>query len=396
MIRRKLAALVAISVLGAMMVPSQARAATTYDISWGSDFFESGVPGFSARIYPGSVKVVTGDTLRIDSSNGVPVFLPAGVSPTEAAERWQNDVGDEYFILETDPDRGPTAYNFNTNLFVPTHTCGAADDACLWNGADPNEILITPEAEELNVTITATPGTVLYGVTFGGHDSGLRVEVVADAAEASTQAELDARAQQLRADDAAKAAALHQKYSDRKTWHRDANGRKVWDVWVGVENGPVTLMGMYPRRLTIKKGQTVQYHFDYEGMEAHNVVFPFKKGVNIMRNTFVFACDPDGDGTGQDVEPTNFDSFPPECPEGTELEIQLHPKEIATFGNGVFTGGKDFENSGVRSWQSLQDGFFSESPWNVKFRKASSDKGFRYLCTIHGPGLMGGRVIVKG
>jgi plastocyanin len=250
------------------------------------------------------------------------------------------------------------------------------------------------EAEELNVTITATPGTVLYGVTFGSHDSGLRIEVVSDPAAASTQASLDARAAQLRADDTAKAAALFQKYSDRSTWHRDGQGRKIWDVYVGVENGPVALLGMFPRRVEIKKGQTVQYHFDYEGMEHHNVVLPFNKGVNILNNTFLFMCDPDGAGTGADQPPLEGEAFPPECPEGTVLEIQLHPKEIVPAGNGVFTGGSDFENSGIRSLETLQNGFFSESPWNLKFREVSPDKGFRYLCTVHGPGLMGGRVVV--
>ena len=391
-------ALFSVAALGVALLPAaaQGQTGTTYEIEVGADFFEQGAPGFSARFYPGSVSLHSGDTLHFFGF-GSPVMFPEGMEPMEAAERWQLDVGDRYFPLAPDTDEGERAYKFDESAFAPTPAgtgCGTQANPCEWSGSNPNEIFIPENFEELYVTITANPGDVIYGASFGGHDSSFRIEVVANNAPTDTQAALDARAAQLKSDDLNKALALHAKYSAKRTSHMTPNG-KVYDVWAGVENGPVALLGMYPRKISIKRGQTVQWHFDYEGMEVHNVVFPFNKGMEILQNTGVPVCDPDGDdGTAPDTEPTFPQDGPPTCPEGSVLEFDLHPDELFEAGNHVFTGPSDFENSGVRSGQLLQDGFFSESPWNLKFRATSNDKGWRYLCTIHGPGLMGGRVRV--
>lgn len=390
-------ALVAVAALGVALMPAaaQGQTGTTYEIEVGADFFEQGAPGFSARFYPGSVSLHPGDTLHFFGF-GSPVMFPEGMEPVEAAERWQLDVGDQNFPLVPDPDEGTTGYKFDEAAFAPTPAgigCGTQADPCEWDGSNPDEVFIPELFEELYVTITANPGDVIYGASFGGHDSSFRIEVIANNATADTQAALDARAAQLKSDDLNKALALHSKYSAKRTSHMTPSG-KVYDVWAGVENGPVSLLGFYPRRITIKKGQTVQWHFDYEGMEIHNVVLSFNKGMEILQSAGIPQCDPDGDeGPGPDTEAT-FSEQGPVCPEGSTLEFDLDPRELFETGNNVFTGNSDTETSGLRSGQLLQDGFFSESPWNLKFKNTSNDKGWRYLCTIHGPGLMGGRVRV--
>jgi hypothetical protein len=41
-----------------------------------------------------------------------------------------------------------------------------------------------------------------------------------------------------------------------------------------------------------------------------------------------------------------------------------------------------------------EDTSFDSNPWTVRMTKTSDDKGFKYICLIHG-GFMGGRVVVK-
>lgn len=395
----------AVAALTAALLPSAAQGqqpGTTYDVTIGADFFagRDGVPGFSARIYPGSVSLHKGDTVHFGGPFGaVPAFYPEGMEPAEASERYAAVPGDRFFFVVPDPDEGSTAFKIDDSAFAPTTTgCGTVDNPCDWDGSDPDDILLSDVPGDLHVTVTANAGDVIYagGINFGGHDTFFRIEVVPNNETADTQGELDVRAAQLMQDDLDKARALHAKYSAKRTSHIRADGTRVFDVWAGIENGPVALLGFYPRKITIKKGQTVQWHFDYENMEAHNVIFPFDKARNILRNSFVPGCDPDGDdGTAPDTEPTFPPDGPPECPPGSVLELDLHPDEVLEAGNNVFTGNADFENSGVRSGQMLQDGFFSESPWNLKFKATTKGQSWRYMCTIHGPGLMGGRIKVR-
>ena len=316
-------------------------------------------------------------------------------------ERFAFDPTDPFTNPVPDPDEGPDAWKLDFSKFQPTFTdCGTADNPCTWDGSDPNTVGFSFDLPEVYVTITANPGDVIYANLFGfSHDSEFRIEVVGANEAATTQAELDSRAARLKQDDFNKAGALFARYSSRQSSHVRPDGTRVTDVWVGVENGPVSLLGMFPRRVKVDRGDSVQFHFDYEGMEVHNAVFPIKKAKEISANSQIPVCDPDGDaGTAPDTEAT-FPDDPnalPTCPEGSVLEIDLDPREVNKVGNGVFRGLSDLEGSGVRSGQLLQSGdnILNESPWNLKFRTVSPDRGFRYMCTIHGR-FMSGAVIVK-
>lgn len=399
--KRRFAALAAVSLVAALAPATSARAQTVYEIEVGQDFFESaGVPGFSSRFYPGAIRLHKGDTIHFFGF-GAPALFPEGLTSAEALERFAFDPSDPFGNPVPDPDEGANAWKFDPAKFAPTLTdCGTADDPCDWNGSDPDAVGLA-DLPELYVTITGNPGDVIYANLFGfDHDSDFRIEVVAPNEAASTQAELDARGAQLKQDDFDKAASLFARYSSRQSRHRGPNGAMITDVWVGVENGAVSLLGMFPRRVKIKRGSKVQFHFDYEGMETHNAVFPKSTAKRISRNTFVPVCDPDGDaGTAPDVEAIsdpNDPEAPPTCPAGSTLEFDLHPREINMVGNGVLTGGNDLEGSGARIGELLQhaDILFDESPWELKFNEESPDGGWKYMCTIHGS-FMSGSVVVR-
>ncbi len=400
--RSRLAALAAASLVAALVPAWPAHAQSVYEVEVGQDFFESeGIPGFSSRFYPGSIRIHKGDTIHFFGF-GSPILFPEGMTGVEAFERFALEPGDPYRNPVRDPDEGDDAWKFDLSKFAPTLTdCGTADDPCEWNGADRDLVGIPPEIPEVHYRITANPGDVIYANLFGfSHDSDFRIEVVGQNEPASTQAELDARAAQLRQDDFDKAAAMFARYQSKQSSHRGRRGARITDVWVGVENGSVSLLGMFPRRVKIDRGSKVQFHFDYEGMETHNAVFPMKTAKEISRNTFAAVCDPDGDsGTSPDVDAIfdpNDPEAPPTCPEGAVLEFDLDPREVNMVGNGVFGGGRDLEGSGARTGQLLQpdDSVYDESPWELKFNEQSPDGGWKYMCTIHGR-LMSGSVVVR-
>lgn len=395
---RRFGALAAVALVASLLVPgaAQARAAFTYDVQLGADFFDQGVPGFSLRAFPTSVKVVQGDTLHFFGF-GAPVLLPAGEVPQEWTEQNATHLGDDWFQLLPDPDDGAQATKFNIAYFTSDDNCeGSAAAPCVYTGAGP-EPYFPPvtESGEVWVTIDANPGDVIWGYISQGIPP-LRIEVVTDPADASTPQEVAARASQQLAEDFNEARALHEKFSAKKTWHRDEFGRKVFDVWVGPGRKWIETLAMYPKKISIKKGQRVQYHFNFES-EVHTVVMSKQKAFEVLENTFFPQCDPDGDnGPG----PDNMPNFEAEtelelCPDVSQLEFDLDPREVYETGNGTFNGkASDLESSGLKGRESFQDGFLNDDPYTVKFSKKSNRKGYKYFCTVHGPS-MGGRIRVK-
>jgi plastocyanin len=384
------------AVAAGMLFPSTARAATTYDVQFGADFFEFGVPAFSLRAYPTSVKLMKGDTIRFYGFGG-PVLLPAGEVPQEWTEQHNTFLGDDWLQLLPDADDGPDATKFNTAYFFTEECAGTVDAPCEYqgNGTDP---YIPPETEtgDVYVTINANPGDVVWGFV-GAGVSPLRIEVVSDQADASTQAELDARADEQWAQDFETALSTHERYSSKQTWHRDADGHKVHDAWGGLSRGPIEFLAMYPKTLKIKKGDRVMWHFGDLQNELHTVAVPTSAGLEAAAQSFMPSCDPDGDdGPGPDTPP-NFEAETDEelCPDISQLEFEMNPDEIFGTGNGTYNGkANDLELSGIKGHESYQDSLLNDDPWELKFSAPSGKKGYKYFCTIHGRS-MGGKVIVK-
>ncbi len=396
--RKRAGALVALAVLGSLFVPSSAKAATTYEIEVGQSFFEVGVPGFSARIYPGSIKVHSGDTIHFSDHLAM---LPEGVYPQDyfAENVWTN--GARYSFLQNDPDEGPDAVKINLAEDLETQ-CGTKDNPCVWGRNNDPILPAFPEEQEgvepdfsVWVTIEAEPGTTLWGSSVAAADinTNIKVEVVGPQEAASTQEELDARAAALKAKDYEDALALHSKMNAKRTFHRNAAGQRVYDIWAGSTGGPIELIAFYPKKISVPKGARVMYHFQDE-VEPHTATFGGRKARELGQNGFMPVCDPDGDeGTSPDL-PATFSETEPPCADMSQFELDVDQRIVDETGNGRVTGNSDLENSGVKTPIFPEETSYDAQPWTVKMADRSSDKGFKYICLVHG-GFMSGRVVVK-
>jgi plastocyanin len=370
-----------------MLLPTGAQAQTVYTVQMGQDI--KGTPGFSARFYPPAISVHKGDTIQF--KGGAPFVLPAGTSPQEWAEESASKIDDPYGTFVADPDDAPGKVKINPVYVFPLD-CGTADNPCVANGNDLFNSGLFAEGP-LSITIDANPGDVLYAIGAPwtqNPSSSMRIDVVGNNETASTQAELDQRASKLKARDVDTARALDAKYSTKQTKHKDAKGRNVWDAWAGVDQGPVTMLAMYPAELNIDKGDRVQWHFDLNN-EPHSVALPFDKAKQVAFTNFSFACDPDGDqAPGPDTAPTSQE--PPFCASLDQLEVEF--PGAAPHGDGVVKNANDYEDSGFHGPEVNTGGFFSQDPYTLTFNTTTDAKGIKYLCTFHGP-FMRGAVVVK-
>lgn len=388
---------------GLLMLPAgPARAQTTYDVGLAQIFFDQGAPGFSARFYPGSIKVHEGDMIRFDLEPEA--LLPGGDYPQELMGE-AGEIGHPRNPFIWDPDDGEKALKANFDFFFGGEgdTCGRSEaDPCIWGPGDQPIFPVFAEEPpfELLTRVDAPAGTTLWASSIMGSDVNVnfKVQVVPNNEEASTQEALDARAESLRQKDFENALALHNKMKSKKTFHINAAGKKVWDVFVGVSAGPITLFASYPRKTVIPRRARVQFHF-MDQIEPHTATFGGPNARDVLFNFLIAACDPDGDeGPGPDVDPIDFDPETglPICPEGTELEGDIHDLLPWAVGDGKVTKNSDYQNSGILTPRFPDGNAFDENPdpMTVRFPKTTNKKGLRFICLIHGPE-MGGRVRVK-
>ena len=400
--RKGLGAFVALGVMAAMLVPIQAKgqpAGTVYEIQVGQEFFSSGIKAFSARVYPGSIKVHPGDTIHFSE---MLAMFPAGVYPEDYIPENMISIEGRYSFLQADPDDGVRAVKFN--LDDPSTQCGQTQaDPCLW-GQNDEPIFPAGPAEDdpepnFNVwaTIDAAPGTVLWGDTIPGSEinTNIKVEVVSPNEAASTQDELDARAAQLLRKDYEDTLALYNKLRAKRTWHINEAGKKVFDVWAGGVTGPVEFFDFFPRKITVPRGARVQFHFVDE-LEPHTATFGGAKARRIADANLVQpACDPDGDeGPGPDTA-ADFSNPEAPCADPAQLELDVNQRAVDETGDGRVSGARDYENSGLKFPIFPEDTTFDSNPWTVRMTQRSGDRGFKYFCIVHGSDFMFGRIVVK-
>lgn len=238
---------------------------------------------------------------------------------------------------------------------------------------------------DFTVSIDAPPGSTVWVVCLVHPNMRFRFRVVDDAASTTSQETISQyRARRLAAD-AEAANALHHRLLSRQTRHRTAAGRLVWDAYAGFDAPGFSLLGMYPRRLVIKRGQPVKWHFQQMLFEDHTVTFPFRRGVRMSSRIFTPVCDP---GAGPDNPPDT--DQPPFCNDPSQLELDIPRALPFPSGDTAHRSGRDFAHSGVEG-ANIHSG---KAPYRLRFTKVSRRKGFRYVCAIHGS-FMSGRVIVK-
>ena len=368
------------------------------------------VPGFTARAMAphvdgvATVKVHSGDVVHIV---GGMVFIPQGQTPESWADAVTSDPDDPYFPFKADPDPdlpGVQAPTFlNPTLFGPSDFsgCGAtADNPCEYDGTNPDPFagsLNTGDMGEFYIRFTAQPNSEIWSTQpiDWPEESNLLFQVVPNGEEATTQEDVNSARKALKAQDRETALGLLPGLNEVNR-HRE-DGKLVYDVWAGYDEGPILMFAFFPQNLTIPKGATVRYRFDHLNGEIHTATLPFEAGRKVVRNAFVPSCDPDGDGPGPD-ELANFDEEGPPCPELDQFEFDLGRRLTKRLGDGRFPGGpKTYESSGLEGpWAptgvpGLQGG---SDPWDLKFTKKSDDKGYRYICAVHGA-FMSGRVRVR-
>jgi plastocyanin len=377
--------------IGVLVPATTASAATTYEVEIGR--FLEGAPAESMRFLPGSIDVHRGDTLHFSSFGfHTATLLPVGTGPVEWFDTMaEPGTSDPYTIFQPDPDDG--SYKFSVQALLPSSfTCGAsAQPACTFDGSsllNSGVPLDTGAALDFSTTVTAPRGSSFYVVcVIHGPKMRMEVNVVARSEPASDPADLAAANDAAIQQDTDSARALDEKFSALRTWHKRSDGSRVWDAWAGVENGHVALLAMYPRKLVLEKGDTVQWHFDSLNFEPHTATFPVDVGKEIVRGSFYPSCDPDGDaGPGPD-NPPDLEA-PPFCADPTQLELNLDPRFVPVDGNGTFRGA-DLESSGVRGLLSP----LGDDNWDLTFTRSSGDEPFKYLCLIHP--FMRGRVVVR-
>lgn len=392
MIRKRVAAALASIALAAGLAVGPAATAghAGVTIQVGAQLGGENLPAESNRFFgPDTITVHQGDRITFDFRGfHTATLLPAGVG----ADDWLADnasASGRYGFAAVDPDDGPAAFKDNfPNVASPSDpTCGAQASSCSYTGAAVlNSGAPLEPGDTFSVTVNSEPGTSFWVVCLIHHHMRKRIKVVADPASATPQSAIDEVRRAQTARDLDWAEATHTKYSDRRTSHENAAGRRVWDAWAGVDNRHASLYAFYPRRLRIEKGDVVRWHFDQLIHEDHTVSMP-DPGIIFRLQFDQPQCDPDGDGgTAPDTEPEfNPQTGEPICPEGTTLEIDTSDQFWGGTGNGVLSGPNDVEHSGIRGMQAehLTPPAAGIDSFDVRFGARSGNRPFKYFCFLH-------------
>ena len=366
-----------------------------------------GVPGESLRfLSPYTIRVHRGDTVTFDLRNAHSAgLLPADVSAQDwLDENWYSPNG-AYSPVVEDDEAGELIDNFQKIDEPSDTTCGkTGEPACEYDGrtfvysgsvfgeTQPGQE--PPETMTFATTIDAQPGTRIWVVNLVFPRERMKIQVVGNNEPATTQAEIDTARAQLLAEDQEWADAMHAKMKAKRTSHVAQDGTRVWDAWAGVDNDHASLNQFYPRKLKVKKGQRVRWHFSQVLNQVHTVSMPFPA---IFQQDFgffgTFECD-SPTAADQPAPPPPSEEQEPQCPEGTTLEFEFGDF-LTGAGNGTWTGPNDVEHSGFRGadTQHLSPPLQHKAPFTVKMAKTTGKRPMQYVCAIHNG--MFGKVVVE-
>lgn len=298
-------------------------------------------------------------------------------------------VGKPFSLFSLDPDDGPGALKGNNDAVFGPGICGTATAPCSFDGSTVVNSGLLFFGTGFTVEVNGDAGDVFWAICLAHTHMRMKIKVVADDDDVSTQAEIDATNQETLDQDSDHGAALHRRLLTKQSKHTTKSGQVVWDAWAGYDSHHVTLLGMYPKTLNVKKGQRVRWHFSQLVNEIHTVTFPLKRGLNIASQVFELVCDPDGDSATEADTPPTSEEFP-FCADASQIEFDI-PKDVALgSGNGKVTSKTDFENSAVRG---PAPDVSSNAPFTLQFTKPSGKTPYKYVCLIHAN--MRGKVNVR-
>jgi plastocyanin len=342
--------------------------------------------------FPRTATIETGGSFQFTNQG----FHTATLLPTSWTQASDNDVAGI-----AAPDIDDTVLNTNGTtkvlenipavLPVPMTGCGTVDAPCVFDGSSVVSMgapLAGPPAPFV-VKVTAPAGTYVFHCRVHPYMAGTLNVVAVGTAGVTTAVSADAAAAtQATADVAAGMAAETAASTAGKVTH--ANGTTTWTLRVGTSDpaGHVAVLDMLPRKVTIKKGDTVVWRA-LDRNEPHTVTFP-----KYLNTTDVALCE----GSGGKDTPAVPTVTPPMSP--FDFGCNGHPADEFEFGggNGVrnITSPTTVSDSGLVAYRSVPAGFDipasgALSSWWVRFPGAAAGT-YHYVCQVH-QGMQGDIVV---
>jgi plastocyanin len=377
-----LGATVAYAAPGSSSAAPAARAPQTFSVMVGHDIAAGGPhrPADYMNFVPSTISVHTGDRITFAGEFHTATALPTSITNATAWVRTHaRRLGQRYFFLARDDEPGRII--FNPNVIYPScnpMAC-AVDGSRVVNSGGLG--VVAPPKETFTINVPA--GKSFWVVCLIHPQMRMLVHVVSSGTKVQTQAQIDAAAKRLIAAQTSRATALWQRLQ-RQHSHVAPSGRRVVDAYSGFDVKGLELFGMFPHTIHVRRGQTVEWHFNRLLYEPHSVVFPARLA-QVISNGPPPKCEKNN-GAG-DVPATKKFT----CPPGSHgpVEIEIGGRLLRQSGSHVVTRTDLRHNSGARGGFSIP----RKSPYFLRFPVANAT-GFHYACGVHGR-MMSGTVIVR-
>lgn len=344
--------------------------------------------------FPRTATIATGGTFQFTNEG----FHTATLLPANWSVAADNDVNG---IAAADID--DTALNPNgtikileniaSALPVPVQGCGTPDAPCVFDGTGVISMgapLAGPPAPFV-VTVTAPAGAYSFHCRIHPWMAGTLNVVAAGSLGVTTVASADAAAAaQATADVAAGLAA--EAAASKAGQVKHSNGTTTWTVTLGTSDpaGHVAVLDMLPRKITVKKGDTVVWR-PLDRNEPHTVTFP----KDLPSGPATPLCEGPGGHDTPAVPTVN----PPMSPFDFGCNGRPADEFELTGGNAVtaITSPKTVSDSGIVAYRTVASGFdlpamAVRSSWWVQFAGAKAGT-YHYVCMFHEG--MDGTIVVR-
>lgn len=342
--------------------------------------------------FPRTATIATGGSFQFTNEG----FHTATLLPSSWSVAADNDVNGVAAADIDDTALNPNGTtkavaNFAAAMPVP-QGCGTPDAPCVFdgNGAVSMGAPLAGPPAPFVVTVTAPPGTYAFHCRIHPKMAGALTVVAAGSAGVTTAASADAAAAtQAAADVAAGLTAEAAVSTAGQVKH--SNGTTTWTLTLGTSDpaGYVAVLDMLPRKVTIKKGDSVVWRPRDRG-EPHTVTFP-----NGFAPPFVPLCEGPGGKDTPAVPTVN----PPMSPFDFGCGGRPADEFEFTGGNGVtaIKSPTTASDSGIVAYRTLASGFdlpasAFRSSWRVQFAGANAGT-YTYVCVFHEG--MDGTIVVR-
>ena len=333
--------------------------------------------------FPRTATIETGGTFQFATEG----FHTATLLPLSWSEAADNDVNG---IVAVDLDDSTRNANGTTKglenipaiLSVPAQGCGTADAPCTFDGTGivSAGLSLTGPPAPFMVTVTAPPGAYTFHCRIHPWMAGTLNVVAKGSPGVTTAASAEAAAATQAAEDVAAGMAAEAAASKAGRVKR-ANGTTTWNLTVGTSDpaGHVAVLDMLPRKITIKKGDTVVWR-PRDLNEPHTITFPKNLGT---------ADVPLCEGPGGKDTPAIPTVIPPMSP--FDFGCNGRPVDEIEFGGGngvrTITSPRTVSDSGLIAYGTVVAGFdmpatTTLSSWWVRFTGARAGV-YHYVCQLH-------------